>query len=141
VLAAPWLASSSAPVGSRLSALSYLVGGLVCHQRSGRSFHLAGAQLPVCARCTALYLGGAAFLLIALLVAAVGRREPVSVLAARWGWRRVVGAALVPLLLTIVLEWAGAWTVSNAWRAALSLPAAVAAGALVAESLSFRVTL
>jgi uncharacterized membrane protein len=29
----------------------------VCHQASERSFHLAGFQLAVCARCTGLYLG------------------------------------------------------------------------------------
>jgi len=29
----------------------------VCHQAPDRSFHLAGFQLAVCARCTGLYLG------------------------------------------------------------------------------------
>ena len=30
---------------------AYQAGSLVCHQRPERSFHLAGVQLPVCARC------------------------------------------------------------------------------------------
>ena len=53
----------------------------------------------------------------------------------------VLAWAAVPMAVTIVLEWAGIWAASNAWRAVGSLPAAWAAGALVAESLSFRVTL
>src|SRR5215510_4200237 len=42
------------------SAAVYQVGSLVCHQLSERSFHVWGAQLPVCARCTGLYTGAAA---------------------------------------------------------------------------------
>ena len=40
--------------------------GRVCHQRPERSFHVAGVQLPVCARCTGLYVSGAAGALAAL---------------------------------------------------------------------------
>src|SRR5262249_50728026 len=43
-----------------LSAVVYEVGSLVCHQLSNRSFHAWGAQMPVCARCTGLYVGAAA---------------------------------------------------------------------------------
>ena len=39
------------------SAGTYLLGGLVCHQRPERSFHPDGVQMPVCARCAGLYLG------------------------------------------------------------------------------------
>ena len=52
----------------RLPALTlavYQAGSLVCHQRPERSFHLAGVQLPVCARCFGLYLSGAAGLTVA----------------------------------------------------------------------------
>jgi len=34
-----------------------LVGYSICHQIPERSFHLAGKQLPLCARCTGTYLG------------------------------------------------------------------------------------
>jgi len=45
-----------------------LVGYSICHQIPGRSFHLAGHQLPLCARCTGTYLGVAiGFATIALL--------------------------------------------------------------------------
>ncbi len=59
VVAAPWLATVPAVGGDYLSASAYAFGALVCHQRPERSFHLAGAQLPVCARCTGLYLSAA----------------------------------------------------------------------------------
>jgi uncharacterized membrane protein len=37
--------------------LIYTLGGFVCHQAPERSFHIAGAQLPLCVRCTMLLLG------------------------------------------------------------------------------------
>ena len=35
----------------------YGVGSFICHQLPDRSFHLAGFQLPVCARCMGIYAG------------------------------------------------------------------------------------
>src|SRR5215510_6838555 len=40
--------------------LLYPIGALICHQRPERSFFIHGLQLPVCARCTGLYIGAAA---------------------------------------------------------------------------------
>ncbi|MEA3345336.1 MAG: DUF2085 domain-containing protein [Chloroflexota bacterium] len=34
-----------------------LVGYALCHRIPSHSFHLAGRQLPLCARCTGIYLG------------------------------------------------------------------------------------
>ena len=48
------------------SAGTYLLGGLICHQRPERSFHPEGVQMPVCARCFGLYLGGGLGVLAAL---------------------------------------------------------------------------
>jgi len=48
--------------------LIFAVGSLICHQRPDRSFFVDGHQLPVCARCTGLYLSGA-------IVAAVATKD------------------------------------------------------------------
>ncbi len=40
-----------------LGGLSRAAFAKVCHQDPGRSFHVMGATLPVCARCTGIYLG------------------------------------------------------------------------------------
>ncbi|MBU6997442.1 MAG: DUF2085 domain-containing protein [Theionarchaea archaeon] len=62
----------------------YLFFSPVCHQLPQRSFHIAGHQLPVCARCTGIYLGA----LIGSSVAS-GTSPP------RW----VLMAAVFPLVL------------------------------------------
>jgi uncharacterized membrane protein len=36
---------------------THAVGYAICHQLSGRTFHLDGLALPLCARCTGSYLG------------------------------------------------------------------------------------
>ena len=38
----------------------FAVGSVICHQRPDRSFFVDGHQLPVCARCTGLYLSSGA---------------------------------------------------------------------------------
>lgn len=48
-----WLAGT--PLGALDKARA--VGYAVCHQIAERSFHAHGHQLPLCARCTGLYLG------------------------------------------------------------------------------------
>src|SRR3954451_16842570 len=45
----------------------YSAGRIICHQLPVRSFHLWGAALPVCARCTGIYAGAAAVALAVLL--------------------------------------------------------------------------
>src|SRR5687768_14239891 len=55
------------------AALMYAGGSVICHQRPERSFHLAGAQLPVCARCMGLYVGGAVGALLWVTAAGVRR--------------------------------------------------------------------
>ena len=60
-----------------LSAGSYLVGGLICHQRPARSFRLWGVQMPVCGRCAGLY-GGAALGAVVAGAWASGRSQASS---------------------------------------------------------------
>src|SRR4051812_18010349 len=59
----------------------YAVGAVICHQRPERSFEIWHSQMPVCARCTGIYLGAA---LVAVLLLAAPPRQPLSPRQARW---------------------------------------------------------
>ncbi|MBI4769988.1 MAG: DUF2085 domain-containing protein [Chloroflexi bacterium] len=48
------------------------VGYAVCHRIDGRSFHIGNIQMPLCARCTGIYLG-VALGVAAMVVAGRGR--------------------------------------------------------------------
>jgi uncharacterized membrane protein len=128
LLAAVWLAlliaSPQAAFGAPVSALVYALGSLVCHQRPERSFHLGLGQLPVCARCTGLYLGAAIGLCWGAVVFSGFAARPV-------GWRRstvrrVLVAGALPTAITWVLEFAGFWSPSNATRFLAALPLGIA---------------
>jgi uncharacterized membrane protein len=88
-----------------LSAGGYAIGSVICHQRPERSFHLWGAQLPVCARCTGVYVGAA----LAAIAPALRRVERPALLL-------FAGAA--PAGMTLVYEWTTGITPSNIARAA-----------------------
>jgi len=105
----------------------YYAGSLVCHQRPERSFHLAGVQMPVCARCFGLYLAGAA----GLTVAWRGRRT----LSSR-EVRALLAVAALPIVTTVALEWLGALETSNIQRMVTGLPLGFAAGVVVVRSLA-----
>lgn len=122
LIAAPLLASAA----DALVAALYVAGSLICHQRPERSFHIAASQLPVCARCLGLYVGGAAGLLIWVMAS---RRRQVA-------WPRSVAlttlaASTLPTAATIASAWLGLGEPSNAWRAALALPLGAAGGIVV----------
>lgn len=65
-----------------------------CHQRFDRSFEVAGAVLPVCARCTGLWVGALAG---ALLLPLLGPARAVP----RFGW---LLAAAAPMAIELALE-------------------------------------
>ena len=115
-----------------LAALMYAAGAVICHQISERSFHLAGFQIPVCARCIGIYAG--AVLAAVVHVAGSSARE-----SSRWrilsprAARAVFVAGAVPTLVTVALEWAGVWQGSNIVRAIAGLALGVG-GALVVMS-------
>ena len=102
----------------------YSNGGLVCHQKPERSFHLWAAQLPVCARCTGIYLGAA--------IAIARRLQPSEWLqpsgrlhASADLWRSPKGIALLaslPTIATLVFEWSTGVMPSNTIRFAAGLP-------------------
>jgi uncharacterized membrane protein len=112
-----------------VSLFAYSAGAVVCHQIPERSFFLAGRQLPVCARCTGLYLAAALGLAAWVLFrSARGARWPISPPSA------VVALVVagLPTLLSFLAGVAGWWNGSNVERALLALPLGAAAGVLVA---------
>jgi uncharacterized membrane protein len=113
-----------------LVAFVHAVGGVICHQLPDRSFLIDGRQLPVCARCTGLYLSGAAGLLgwVALKIARRWRGLAVSPRAAL----AVVAGAALPTLISYATGITGVWDGSNVTRAVLAVPLGAAAGAVVA---------
>jgi len=123
LLAAPVLsARHAAPV---FVAAVHGAGGLVCHQRPERSFHVEGAQLPVCARCSGLYLSGT----LGAVAAWIGfARSPRRA-------RVLLALAALPTGITFAAEVAGFGLPSNAVRAIAALPLGGAAGWLFVRML------
>jgi uncharacterized membrane protein len=119
LLAAPFLPTP-------LSATVYVIGSFICHQRPERSFHLAGLQLPVCARCLGLYAGAAIGSVTAL---GLGRiREP----------RTIAVIAIIPLLVSLVVEWLGVSPLSNVLRAVTGVVAGSVVAAVVLATLHYE---
>lgn len=111
-------------------AFLYAAGSVVCHQLPDRSFFIDGRQLPVCARCTGLYLGGlAGFVTWCAWKIARGWR-PIGT-SPRNALRLVILTGL-PTALSIALAIAGVWDGTNITRAALAFPLGISAGAVVA---------
>ncbi|SRR6266516_383534 len=77
-------------------AFSYL-----CHQLPQRSFHLAGHQFAVCARCTGLYVGFAAASLGYPLVRSLKRTDTPA--------RRWLLLAAAPMAIDVGLDMLGVW--------------------------------
>lgn len=96
----------------------YAAGSLLCHQLPARSFALWTVQMPVCARCTGIYLGAAAAAL-----AALGWALP-SVTAR--GARRALVVGAMPTALTLAYEWTSGEMPAHTIRALSSIPLGVA---------------
>jgi len=122
LLVAPIALDSSHRAVSSCAAAVYAAGSTVCHQRPERSFHIAGHKMPVCARCTGLYVSAAAAVPLAVLLAA-----PLTARRARL----ILLVAALPTALTWGLEYAGVMPFSNAARALAALPLGFAAAWLV----------
>jgi len=96
-----------------LSIPTYLVASRVCHQRLERTFSIAGQPLPVCGRCTGLYLAAPLGALAAFFLRRNRSQMPPV------GW---LIAAAIPTALTFALEHLGVADVSNTARALSALP-------------------
>ena len=112
-------------------AVVYGVGSLVCHQIPERSFHFAGFQLPVCARCLGIYLGAFAGAMWMRAKPAQSRLGIVPATA-----RRLALVTAIPTLLTLALEMAGIWSPSNVTRAVAGVPLGVTITLVVVSALA-----
>jgi uncharacterized membrane protein len=103
----------------------YAFASLACHQIPTRSFTLWGRTLPVCARCTGIYVGAA----LIGLAASAGARYPF----ARGGQpaRVLLAVAVFPTLATIAYEWTVGDMPSNIVRAITGFLLGAAASAVV----------
>jgi uncharacterized membrane protein len=127
ILASP-VVLASRPVrsaSSRAAIGPYLIGRAVCHQRAVRSFAINRIPLPVCARCTGLYLGAPMGLLAALLLPGA-RRRAAAALHTRQRLLAALALAAAPTAITLALEWTGIAPVSNRARALAALPLSAA---------------
>lgn len=106
----------------------YGFGHVICHQLSERSFHLWGWQMPVCARCAGIYLGGA----VAAVVAST--RRPAAVSSRSAGAARLTLAiAATPALATLIYEWTTGQMPANWIRAATGIVLGAVVAWLVVE--------
>ena len=111
-------------------AVTYGQASRICHQRPDRSFRIAGRQMPVCARCAALYLS---FALGALAVWGLpGQRQRPQHSA-----RRLLFIAALPTAVTWLLEHLFGVPMSNAVRAVAALPLGASAGWLLVGMLRY----
>jgi uncharacterized membrane protein len=120
LLAAPWVraAPDPSPGPRTIAGLAYIAGSRVCHQRPERTLTVAGAPMPVCARCTGLYAGAVAGLVLAL-VRGRGR-----------GGRTALAIAALPTVLSLAIEWMGGPS-GPASRLMAALPLGFVVGTLV----------
>jgi uncharacterized membrane protein len=128
IVAAPFGVEGASHEVKLATALTYFGAGYICHQKPERSFHLHGRPLPVCARCTGLYLA-APFGLAGVMF--MRRRKGADDRAYR-RWRTAIVVAAVPTVISVGLEWIGGPGLSsNISRALTALPLGAALAALV----------
>jgi uncharacterized membrane protein len=111
-------------------AIIFTIGGVICHQLPDRSFFVAGHQLPVCARCTGLYLSGAVALVSWWGLKLARSWQPMR-MSPEFALR-LVAIAAVPTLLSLLTGTLGMWDGSNITRAVLAIPLGASAGTIVA---------
>jgi len=109
----------------------YTCGSIVCHQRPERSFHLWAAQLPVCARCTGIYLGAV------LGLAPSGWPSATTALRSAKAFalqpRALAILAALPTAATLAYEWTTGDMPSNGLRFAAGLPMGVVVSWLILQ--------
>jgi uncharacterized membrane protein len=116
----PFLASRAhaSALATWLVVMVYAMGSMVCHQLPDRSYHLWTAQMPVCARCTGIYLGAA----VAAVFANAGHPFRGAAFRGAVPARTALFLAALPAALTLAYEWTTGQAPSNLIRAASGIP-------------------
>jgi hypothetical protein len=120
----------------------YDIGRFICHQRPERSFFLWAVQMPVCARCTGIYVGAAlaaAMLLTGVPPDATSVARPPSA-GGRWaarlrGPRGLLALAALPTVFTVLVEWTTGAPTSNVVRAVAGVPLGALVAVVVARAI------
>src|SRR5262249_31790615 len=110
-------------------------GSVICHQRPERSFFLWSHQMPVCARCTGIYLGAALTVLLTPVtrwLPGVRRLQP-SVSRSPKGFALLAGA---PAVAEPVYALTTGVAPSNSIRAASGLCLGLAVAALIQREVN-----
>lgn len=123
--------------------LVYEAAGRICHQRVARSFTWGGVPFPVCGRCLALYVSGAAALCLAAGAAWRSPRhlawpsQPLWTRPAWTGEATWLATATAPSVLLLLVEWFAADPGTVA-RAIAALPLGAMAGWICGAGLARR---
>jgi hypothetical protein len=143
-------------VGHALAFVVYRIGSVVCHQRPERSFHLFAVQMPVCARCTGIYVG-AALMAIGMVfhksrepvkkrstaeaagtAPALGRVDRSHVAPGLGPARRVLLVSVLPGAATLVYEWSTGQIPAHWVRATSGVPLGAAVAWIVCRAAPAR---
>ncbi len=74
VLLGVWLALTPPGLLGKLDAIGYAV----CHRIDGRSYHIGERQVPLCVRCTGMYLGAMLSIIFQLAQGRKGKYPPLK---------------------------------------------------------------
>ena len=129
-------ASRPARLWHSLAFVVYGVGSVVCHQLPARSFQLWAAQMPVCARCTGIYVGAAIVAVIDMVRPERTVRLKPDATYAPDATRMLLAIASLPTALTLVYEWTMGDVPSNVIRALAGVPLGAAVALVIAGSLT-----
>ncbi len=113
------------------------VGAAICHRITSRSFVINGRQLPLCARCTGMYLGVALSFAV-LLLAGRGRRSdlpPLPILLLLVGFIGLMGIDGVNSYTHFFPNFPHLYEPQNWLRLATGMGAGLAMGLLVFPAL------
>jgi uncharacterized membrane protein len=104
IIAAPWSWAEGHPV---VASGLYFMFSPVCHQRADRSFFAFGHHFAVCNRCTGIYLGALAGLLLVPLLSVVLHGETGELLRIRIQNRALLLLALALMAADVAGELMG----------------------------------